>query len=134
MTELITAEGLVRLDAALAYIDAHPEEHDQESWFHRKPGCGTTACVAGTLTYLAGAIPIWGADLEEQVAGAVVLPDGTERVISEYAAELLGVENEGRVAEALFYGAGNAAELRLTRDRLAAALVGSQESTPEATA
>ena len=37
------------LDAALAYIDEHPEEWDQSTW-----DCGTTACIAGHMARLSG--------------------------------------------------------------------------------
>lgn len=44
---------------ALAYIEKHPEQHDQGHWIERGeafaalPGdCGTTMCVAGTVNFL----------------------------------------------------------------------------------
>lgn len=129
MSELITAEGLARLDAALAYIEAHPEEHDQDSWIRRAPDCGTTACIAGTLAQLAGGVPVWDPDYDDdEHADTVRLPDGVERVISRFATELLGVEIEGEIADDLFYGADNLAELRDVRNRIAKALAGSQET------
>jgi hypothetical protein len=47
MSQRLTAEGLTRLDAALAYIDAHPQEWDQSRWV-----CETGGCVAGHLVHL----------------------------------------------------------------------------------
>lgn len=123
MSALITAEGLVRLDAALAWIDQHPEQHDQEAWIQRVPGCGTTACLAGTMAQLAGGVPVWSSS-DDTVSGAVNLPDGTQRIVSEFAAELLGVPLEGDVAEDLFYAASTRRELGVVRDRLAASLAG----------
>lgn len=123
VSALITAEGLVRLDAALAWIDEHPEQHDQDSWIHREPGCGTTACVAGTLAQLGGGIPVWRGD-ESETTAEVRLPDGTVRAVCEFAAELLGVPVEGDVADDLFYGANDRADLGEVRDRLADSLAG----------
>ena len=120
MSALITAEGLVRLDAALAWIDEHPEQHDQDMWIKREPGCGTTACPAGTMAQLAGGVPVWDAD-----AGAaceVRLPDGVVRMVDVFACELLGVPYEGEVASDLFFGANDAQDLHVIRDRLAESL------------
>ena len=125
MSALITAEGLVRLDAALARIEEHPEEHHQGSWMKRRPWCGTTYCLAGTLALLAGAKPDWDPGDEESDADAylVTRPDGGELVgVSDYAAELLGVDPEGHVVDELFYGASDLGDLLEIRDRLAASL------------
>lgn len=47
-----------KLDAAIAYIEAHPEEHRQGYWFSRKDsGCATAACLAGTIAILDGWTP-----------------------------------------------------------------------------
>lgn len=37
-------KGLALLDAALTYIEHHPDEWDQGNWH-----CGTTACLAGHI-------------------------------------------------------------------------------------
>jgi hypothetical protein len=37
----------------LDYVTAHPEQHDQATWF-RQTGCGTVACFAGWTVALAG--------------------------------------------------------------------------------
>jgi hypothetical protein len=118
MTALITPEGLARLDAALAWIDEHPEQHNQDVWIARESGCGTTCCLAGALAQLAGGSPIWEGD----TASEVRLPGGAARLVDEFAAELLGVPYEGVVAEELFYGSSNRDDLREARDRLAASL------------
>lgn len=41
------------LEETLAFIEAHPEQHDQSEW-GRKTECGTTACFAGTRMLLTG--------------------------------------------------------------------------------
>ena len=122
MTALITVEGLARLDAALAWIDEHPEQHNQDVWIARVPGCGTTCCLAGALTQLAGGVPIWVGE----IASAVRLPDGTERGVESFATTLLGVPLGGDVADDLFYAANDRADLGEVRDRLAASLVGAR--------
>lgn len=123
MTALITREGLARLDAALAWIDEHPEQHDQGSWVSRRPDCGTTCCVAGAVVILAGGVPIWDdGDLD---AYMVTMPGGDgNQVIESVAMELLGIGFP--VVEDLFYHATTLQGLRAVRDRLAASL----ESTP----
>lgn len=129
ITELITTEGLARLDAALADIEAHPEKHDQDAWISRwGPDCGTTACIAGRLALLAGGVPVWNYDAAG-VTTLVRLPDGTVRVISVFAAELLGVEGEGEIANSLFYDANTLTELRDVRNWLAETLAASQEGS-----
>jgi uncharacterized protein YjbI with pentapeptide repeats len=47
MSEHLSPDALARLDAALAYIDAHPQEWDQDVWV-----CDTGGCVAGHLVHL----------------------------------------------------------------------------------
>lgn len=129
ITELITTEGLARLDAALADIEAHPEKHDQDAWISRwGPGCGTTACIAGRLALLAGGVPVWNYRVGA-VTSIVRLPDGTVRVISVFAAELLGVEPDGEIAKSLFYDASGLTELRTVRNWLAETLAASQEGS-----
>lgn len=126
MTALITPEGLARLDAALAWIDAHPEQHDQGIWFSRKPGCQTTCCLAGAVSILAGAEPIFD---EKDSSGwlgdtgyFVRTQDGRKLPVDAYAGGLLGVTGWGR--EDLFYGASDRADLGKVRDLLAASLDG----------
>lgn len=43
--------NLERLNAVMDYIEAHPEEHDQDS-LGIKTKCGTTMCFAGLAVYL----------------------------------------------------------------------------------
>lgn len=81
----------------------HPETHNQERWMHRIEQdsgsyCQTTGCAAGWAVVLGdpSAKPVFrGLD-----SSSVVLPDGTGRGYSEYAAELLGIDDD--LAEYLF--------------------------------
>jgi hypothetical protein len=129
MSALITAEGLVRLDAALAWIEEHPEQHRQDNWI-TDTGCGTAYCLAGAIVYLAGAEPVFAAD-----DGRWTHPTGTARITSvvkvgderrkvyRYALELLGVDDDDDyLADELFDGGATLADLREIRDSLAASL------------
>lgn len=125
MSALITAEGLVRLDAALAWIDEHPEQHLQDNWI-TDTGCGTAYCLAGAIVHLAGAEPVFTDSLGfgTRVTGTVKVGDERRRV-SRYALELLGVdEDDDYIADELFDGSATLADLREVRDRLAASLAG----------
>lgn len=119
MTALITPEGLARLDAALAWIDAHPEQHDQGMWFVRNE-CGTTMCLAGVVAHLAGAEPIW--DLACDATSRVSPPGRAPEGVSGYARNLLGIDDD--TTSRLFYEADDRAGLGEIRDRLAASLDG----------
>lgn len=84
------------LQRTMAYIDAHPEQHDQGEWVERKPECGTAACFAG-----------WAAILEfgegvifddgEMLGFRLPAPysnrrhDGLFPLMSQQAAHLLGL-------------------------------------------
>ena len=86
------------LQRTMAYIDAHPEQHDQGEWVERKPECGTAACFAG-----------WAAILEfgegvifddgEMLAFRLPAPysnrrdDGLPPLMSQQAARLLGLSS-----------------------------------------
>lgn len=120
MSALITAEELVRLDAALAWIEEHPEQHHQGMWFMRSPECGTTMCLAGVVALVAGAEPVWDDDAD--ATGRVLPPGRPPQGVALYAEELLGTK--GMTTISLFYDANDLADLREARDRLAASLVG----------
>jgi uncharacterized protein YjbI with pentapeptide repeats len=47
MSEHLSPDALALLDRALAYIDAHPQEWDQDVWV-----CDTGGCVAGHIVHL----------------------------------------------------------------------------------
>lgn len=42
------------LERVMQHILDHPEQHDQTSWGHKEPHCGTAACFAGWTVILAG--------------------------------------------------------------------------------
>lgn len=129
MTALITVDGLARLDAALAYIEQHPEEHRQQTWAWRTP-CGTAYCLAGHVAVQAGATFRWnafvGADGTQLADAVEVTYEGRLIDVDELAMTLLGVEDEA--ASDLFEGGNTLADLRDQRDALAASLSGIQES------
>lgn len=118
----LSPEGIVVLDGALTWIEENPERHRQTTWFSPARGrdCGTTMCLAGVITFLAGATPVFSAEVWDRV----LLPDGKERYVEEYAAELLGVRVESRVADSLFYEADDLGDLRYFRDLHVAAAKG----------
>lgn len=90
-----------RLDAAITYAVEHPDEFDMSMWFAKTTGCGTTACLAGTVVALEGGwTPVWaalGLDLE-----AHNVRRGHEiRKVVDLALELLGLEGDEQ--ENIFY-------------------------------
>lgn len=108
--------NLDKLDEALAYIEAHPDEHDQNSWFARRAGgwCGTTRCLGGTLAWLGGWKPAWeGRDRADMVRG----PGGQVRYIRDVAQEILGASDDE--AADLFLHADDLDELKDVRDMIA---------------
>jgi hypothetical protein len=123
VTALITPEGLARLDAALAWIDEHPEQHDQDMWIQRRPECGTVYCLAGVISMQAGAVPLFPAT-EPEETGRVLLPNGQESGVGDHARGLLTIPWD--VSSDLFYIAETRADLAGIRERLAESL----ESTP----
>lgn len=107
--------NLDKLDEALAYIEAHPGEHDQHAWFTRRARgwCGTTRCVAGTVAWLGGWEPVWDGASAEDVRG----PGGQVRYVGAVAQEILGASDDQ--VSALFYVADDLDELRDFRDQIA---------------
>ena len=111
------------LDAALAHIAAHPEQHDQRHWIVRGPDCGTAMCLAGVVAWQAGWAPEWSTGFSDNVNGnawmdtADVTRDGKIRLVSSLAAELLGIG--WRDADRLFAPDNTLADLRRIRDELA---------------
>lgn len=129
MGALITREGLERLDAALAHIDAHPEEWFQRNWALRESTetlCGTSYCLAGWIVVLAGGEPDWYRIGDEddrywdEAASATL--NGERHTISRHARELLGMDYAE--SSALWDGNNDRARLTELRDRLAASLDG----------
>jgi hypothetical protein len=131
VTALITAEGLVRLDAALAWIEANPERHQQQSWARRREGCGTAFCLAGVVAHLAGAQPVFDptlADLLDEVTARIDTADGHRRLIEDYAAELLGIGRDE--ADWLFRAYNDRWNLHEIRDELAESLAAESALEP----
>lgn len=123
-----------RLDAAIAYIEAHPEEHEQAYWFHRTDeGCGTAACLAGTLALLDGWEPVGWVPAGHGVGEttALVSKDGQICEVDDLAFDLLGCErststdswtetvDEDLVGE-MFETANTFDMIKKLRDRIAA--------------
>lgn len=78
-----------RLDEAITWAVAHPEEFNMAHWFART-SCGTTACLAGTIAVQAGYKPVW--DFSDG-ANCVQLPDGPKEDVWTVAARLLGFDS-----------------------------------------
>lgn len=107
-----TLETRETAQAALDYIEAHPEQHEQNNWWtvagaDRFPAdsyniCDTTMCVAGTA--------VW---VKEGMDGmrrcALGIGTGFEKSGREY----LGLSV--READALFYRAGNEEAVSMLR-------------------
>lgn len=90
---------------ALEYIEAHPEEWDQETW-----RCGTQCCIAGHVARIAGCTWANPRDDEEDFED-VLTPDGTWRLTAQEAArQLLGLSYVG--ADYLFSHANGMSDLR----------------------
>lgn len=85
------------LQRTMAYIEAHPEQHDQGEWVERKPECGTAACFAGwaaILEFGEGVI----VDDGEMFSFRLPEPysrrdDGLFPLMSQQAARLLGLSS-----------------------------------------
>lgn len=79
-------ERNANLTTVLDYVREHPDTHDQSTW-----ACGTGACFAGWTAAMAGATLLvpksggGGADCRTA--------DGRVRSISDYAEEVLGLED-----------------------------------------
>jgi hypothetical protein len=105
-----------RLDEAIAYIEAHPERHNQRSWFRRRP-CGTTACLAGTVAMLAGWTPIW-----RDHAASFVMKDDKAGYVAHVACELLDVGSDSDERFYLFMDADDLDDIKTFRDEYVAGI------------
>lgn len=106
--------NLDKLDAAIEWIEAHPEQHDQGDPFARRE-CGTTACLAGILCLLDGWEPAWEDDEEEDAYFAV--KNGEKRNAMRLARELLGATRYQ--ADSLFLESWSLDEIKARRDEYA---------------
>lgn len=104
---------LIRLEMAMAHIEAHPEEWDQSKWI-----CGTKACLAGRIALMAGAVPAEHG-LRTDV-GRTVTFDGRAWDVRELAVELAGITSWE--AQHLFNAGRTLPELRHDTQRLSADL------------
>lgn len=104
--------------ATLAYIEAHPEEHNQDSWV-----CETTMCFAGHAAITVGGLQQVGPST--WVRGL----NGRECHVADAACEVLGLStgrrNDDQPASRLFYGAESLDDLY----RISADILGLAEST-----
>lgn len=106
--------NLERLDAAIAYIEAHPEEHKQEIWFQRG-GCGTAACLAGVVALLDGWTPVWtGGEARD------VEKDGDRRYVGNVATDLLRLGDESDERDYLFFRAADIGDIKRFREEYTA--------------
>jgi hypothetical protein len=71
---------LDRIDAVVAYVRAHPEEYDQETWL---------CCIAGHAARMDGWKPY-----PTGFITSMVIKDGTARTIVAVAADLLGLDED----------------------------------------
>lgn len=82
--------GLMR--AVLDKIETVGDDYDQTKW-----RCGTSRCFAGWAAELAGIAwkqPDFNEDGEPEYRGIVVLEDGTEMHVADWAANELGITGE----------------------------------------
>lgn len=110
--------NIEKLDEAIAYIEAHPEQHNQASWFERRTSgaCGTTACLAGTVALLDGWEPAWTSQYAPTAEN--VIRDGETRHVGLLAAEILDLDDDQY--EALFHEAGDLDGIKYVRAKIAA--------------
>ena len=107
--------NLEKLDEAIAYIEAHPEQHDQGSWFARSP-CGTVACLAGTVALQAGWSPAW--PKRHSAFAYTAEKNGARRTVRSVAREILGATREQE--STLFFRAGTLDDIKRYRNQIAA--------------
>lgn len=121
VTEL---RGLALLDAAIAQIQAHPETWNQQVYRY-----GRAMCVAGWVAHLAGGEWLTGPEGDADLL--VAEPDDYPKAVYQHggvavieadsrACRLLGI-TDGQ-ADGLFMGSLRLADIRRTRDEIAAAV------------
>lgn len=103
-----------RLMTVRDYLAEHPLEHDQGHWARTSSTCGTTLCAAGTACLMAGGRLTSDEEIhyDDEESGpetvryfhVVVRPDGQDLGVSEWAAQLLGLDED---QERLFYTTNN---------------------------
>jgi hypothetical protein len=106
---------IAKLDAALAYIEAHPEEWRQDSYGHQSPECGTAGCLAFHVGRLDGAEVLFERPWADGFAPVATIGGADPET---YARESLNVTH-AQAAE-LFAANNSLAALKAMRDALAA--------------
>lgn len=109
------------LRKVLEYVSEHPEEWYQNVWV-QKLRCGTAGCIAYHAVATLGYNPIFDND---EFIGRVEAPDGHAVVISDAAADVLGLD-EMR-SEKLFDACNDLADLWM----LAAEFTDGEIAVPE---
>lgn len=103
-----------KLDERIAYLEAHPEEHDQANFGVRTP-CGTVCCLAGSaaLQYAPEEVRwrAYNGDLAELVA-----THWSDTTVATVAAKILDLTEEDK--EALFFGCQTLDEIKSHRDEM----------------
>lgn len=109
-----------RLDRALAYIEAHPEQHDQGVWL-KKVDCGTAACLAGWVVvqeYPQAGFVKTAYDYGDRFSMVGINPQDEPVYVHLTATELLDIN--GEQADELFNEFNTLQHLKRMRDLLAA--------------
>lgn len=90
--------NLEALNAAIAHIEKNPEEWKQDSWFYKGDGgCGTAACLDGTVALQAGWQPTgWATAHDGSRSSAEAERDGELLTVDEVAMRVLCSERSGR--------------------------------------
>lgn len=123
--------NFAKLDEALAYIEEHPDEHNQSEWiavherrerrgWFRRPRVvrTTTACLAGRLALLDGWQPVWTVFFDGHATAGSVEKDGVVRAVSDVAQEILGMTDDALFKSNLFMATRSLADLQHERDVL----------------
>jgi hypothetical protein len=109
-----TLDQVILAEETLAFIEKHPESHDQGLWIESRDrivtyatalDCGTFGCFAGW------AVLISGAEIHIEMDGVAYAGDSGE-VLEGYAANLLGVEPYGSDTDHLFSDIHDIEDLR----------------------
>jgi hypothetical protein len=124
-----------RLDRALAYIEAHPEQHNQGVWLSSpvpKVDCGTAACLAGWVMLQEYPEAVFEQDRYDHgpTYSKVREPYGEQMDVEATARKLLGLDH-GQ-AGVLFAPENDLAALKRLRNVLATDPQASHEALVDA--
>lgn len=106
---------IAKLDAALAYIEAHPKEWRQDSFGLTSPECGTAGCLAFHVGRLDGAEVVFERPWSDGFAPVATIGG---RLPEIYAMRALDLSDDQ--ADELFAANNTLAALKAMRDALAA--------------